>query len=177
MLQSYVLLYVKADGQEEEVALRREDAVIFVSWDRWKARSKVRSQSRLRLMIRNYKLFQWITSESRKLRGPGGYELRNWLSRLNRRKLLLIVILLVCQTIRIKAAWADRQRTYLLPGKTLLNASLHSVLRKSSACHKKRCLIRQTYTRANPSSLANGRSYTYTGTSRADFIDSSGQPS
>jgi len=31
----------KADEQEEEVALRREDAVIFTAWDTWKAKSKV----------------------------------------------------------------------------------------------------------------------------------------
>jgi len=31
----------EADRQEEEVALRREDAVIFTAWDTWKARSKV----------------------------------------------------------------------------------------------------------------------------------------
>ena len=31
----------QADRQEEEVALRREDAVIFTAWDNWKARSKV----------------------------------------------------------------------------------------------------------------------------------------
>jgi hypothetical protein len=31
----------RADVQEEEVALRREDAVIFTAWDTWKARSKV----------------------------------------------------------------------------------------------------------------------------------------
>jgi hypothetical protein len=31
----------QADRQEEEVALRREDAVIFTAWDTWKARSKV----------------------------------------------------------------------------------------------------------------------------------------
>jgi hypothetical protein len=36
---------VKANGQEEEVALRREDAVIFTAWDTWKARSKVRSRT------------------------------------------------------------------------------------------------------------------------------------
>jgi hypothetical protein len=30
-----------ANRQEEEVALRREDAVIFTAWDTWKARSKV----------------------------------------------------------------------------------------------------------------------------------------
>ena len=34
-------VYDKADRQEEEVALRREDAVIFTAWDTWKARSKV----------------------------------------------------------------------------------------------------------------------------------------
>ena len=31
----------QADRQEEEVALRREDAVIITAWDTWKARSKV----------------------------------------------------------------------------------------------------------------------------------------
>jgi hypothetical protein len=45
LLRSYVLLLTRcmgqADRQEEEVALRREDAVIFTAWDTWKARSKV----------------------------------------------------------------------------------------------------------------------------------------
>lgn len=34
-------VYGRTDWQEEEVALRREDAVIFTAWDTWKARSKV----------------------------------------------------------------------------------------------------------------------------------------
>jgi hypothetical protein len=72
-------VYGRTDRQEEEVALRREDAVIFTAWDTWKARSKVCPNTGLdvELMIRNYKLYQWIISESRDLPGRDGSELRN----------------------------------------------------------------------------------------------------
>jgi hypothetical protein len=70
------------------------------------------------LMVRNYKLYQWIISESRNLPGHDGSELRKWLSRQNRLKLLLIDILLVshpcliCEIVLICsedvfASWKD----------------------------------------------------------------------
>jgi hypothetical protein len=46
----------QADRQEEEVALRREDAVIFTAWDIWKARSKVCSNTGRKLGTDGQKL-------------------------------------------------------------------------------------------------------------------------
>jgi hypothetical protein len=64
---SFYSVMRQADRQEEEVALRREDAVIFTAWDTWKARSKVCSPL-ISGLVANHQKLQAVSMDHKRIK-------------------------------------------------------------------------------------------------------------